>query len=580
MASRPFDVLLPWPGNGFTLMVERSGITKRTTKATNTGVSARFPKLPFKADRHAPSFLRSSPELRVYLIVNETLAFDLSTSWDLDSVEPKRFSRGRDYPETRRPSLWYDSINDYVYSYGGWAFDLGAPPAAWGFKPGDDGAAKWEIMYTAGDSTSFDEFTLPGYALSAQSNTSFYALGGVLTSTIEGYEGLGNQPAIRGMATYDFQTEMWRNISTASSDKGTYGQEGFAALGEGKYVSTFGEEGVLIFIGGDSPTSNAWSNLASLMPMSTITIFDIHTEKWYTQKATGDVPRPRGTFCSVAVASNNGTSEIIIFGGTRNEDLDEDTYEDLGRVYILTLPAFEWVAVPSSTATPSQRASHNCQLIGNRQMLLIGGAPVTRKTNDLPKDENLPNGLGMFDVSDLSWKDSYDADAAPYEQSKLVQDVYAFGSGYPKSWDTREVQALFDPTDSSTKVSQGDTDKESLESIAIRTGATAGTIAGSVIGGVLGLAIIAAIVFICLRRRKRYANIGQGESQNPFNTPPPEHAFNNNNNNNKNDSGALLASSSPQPSVMYELDSRAKGPMELDSTTATDKQEPVRHELA
>ena len=42
-----------------------------------------------------------------------------------------------------------------------------------------------------------------------------------------------------------------------------------------------------------------------------------------------------------------------------------------------------------------------------------------------------PQGLGVFDITDLEWKDRYDASAGPYQTPEMVKQYYASNPRYP-----------------------------------------------------------------------------------------------------------------------------------------------------
>lgn len=77
-----------------------------------------------------------------------------------------------------------------------------------------------------------------------------------------------------------------------------------AFAGAGQFVPSFGEEGVMVMIGGIAPT-NSWDTSGALRSMTNITVFDPETGSWYSQTATGDVPMARKNMCVVGVQSSN-----------------------------------------------------------------------------------------------------------------------------------------------------------------------------------------------------------------------------------------------------------------------------------
>lgn len=107
-----------------------------------------------------------------------------------------------------------------------------------------------------------------------------------------------------------------------------------------------------------------------------------------------------------------------MYGGWGVSDGTDDT--DSSNVYILMLPAFRWIRV---TGSAPSRADSSCQLVGNRQMLSVGGWDTTF-TADVTA-ETWPYGLGLFDITALSWSTNYDAKAEPYVRSDVVSSFYA-----------------------------------------------------------------------------------------------------------------------------------------------------------
>ena len=63
-----------------------------------------------------------------------------------------------------------------------------------------------------------------------------------------------------------------------------------------------------------------------------------------------------------------------------------------------------------------------------------------------------PQGIGVFDLTDMRWKDSYDATTDPYATPQMVKDYYAHNPRYPASllennvqrnWFTGESKCLY-----------------------------------------------------------------------------------------------------------------------------------------
>jgi hypothetical protein len=99
-------------------------------------------------------------------------------------------------------------------------------------------------------------------------------------------------------------------------------------------------------------------------------------------------------------------------------------------VWALSLPAFRWFRVYN--ASSHARVAHTCHIVGQRQLLSIGGADVSdvqpvNGSLDLgaySTRDNHPQGLAVFDITSLKWTAAYNAALPPYEQSRPVAEFY------------------------------------------------------------------------------------------------------------------------------------------------------------
>lgn len=110
------------------------------------------------------------------------------------------------------------------------------------------------------------------------------------------------------------------------------------------------------------------------------------------------------------------SSYSVLTGGHNHRD--EITYSD---TYILSIPGFFWTKAPNSGT--DGRRSPSCASIGKRQMFVVGGA--SRKGWD-DKDPT-PQGLLLFDVAEMQWKESYVPSAWEYERSEALRAFYSNG---------------------------------------------------------------------------------------------------------------------------------------------------------
>jgi hypothetical protein len=142
---------------------------------------------------------------------------------------------------------------------------------------------------------------------------------------------------------------------------------------------------------------------------------------------TGNVPEPRKEFCITGAASNNQTYEIFLYAGwdgnlgARAIPFDE--------VFVFTLPGFNWVKASYPALNP--RHGLTCHSIGGGQILTIGGVNTTQNgPTDLYKDvfdtaDQFTQGLGVFDLNTLSWKNSYSSKQTTYTPAQPIQVFYA-----------------------------------------------------------------------------------------------------------------------------------------------------------
>lgn len=93
-------------------------------------------------------------------------------------------------------------------------------------------------------------------------------------------------------------------------------------------------------------------------------------------------------------------------------------------MYVLTIPGFNWAKVDFDK---DPRTEFDCVVAGNRQMVTVGGAGVF---GGWTVKDSYPKGLGIFDLTELKWKDEFTPDAPAYKTPGLVQKWY--DQGYVK----------------------------------------------------------------------------------------------------------------------------------------------------
>ena len=404
------------------------------------------------------------------LIANDTFAIDLEESWTNTSVQIKSTPPGGSSraPVLNLQALWPGEDSNgsgTFYSVGGkpsqpW-FDpqysntLNVPNALSRCQTSKQGEADWSVVPSDMSSNFPSSRTVQG-ASAAGAGRGFY-LGGLQGDVNAGCRFDCRTPVTPGMLIYDVAKNQWSNVSTERLPSEA------VVGGRMHFVPNFGQEGVLVALGGQirSPTTR---DIQSFWPYSTIMVYDIAGGRWYQQPAAGtpqgEIPAPRFSPCIAGARSNDGspnsyemyahfllpdavggnchaatdTSKRFLYGGgnvlygSGDQTKDHnDTIPD-GSVWILSLPSFSWLKANDTSGT--KRMGHTCEVGGSRQMISVGGlAPDPPMRTDgyaaFAQEDPLSNGIGVFDMVDLVWKDSYDAKASPYLKPPAVSSLYS-----------------------------------------------------------------------------------------------------------------------------------------------------------
>ncbi|KAL1837873.1 hypothetical protein VTJ49DRAFT_3299 [Mycothermus thermophilus] len=421
-------------------------------------------------------------------VVNSTISIDLSKSWTtsdviLRTIEKPWFSKIMQV-------IWTDREEGVFYVWAGrWLRGRNMTDNEyWKFTPDGSGGGSWNLE-TPANPDVFNNLHPADHIVFANSNDTGFALGGIASGWSE--RGRGSNAIIPGMVTFDMRSKTWRNHTTAESPFETI------ASSPAHYIDVFGPNGLIMAFGGVAhPVSGSvdWANAPSY-DLGNLTFFDPKTVETYWQTATGDIPEsPRTQFCIAGFRNPEGGYEIVLTGGHNHRD--EITYSD---TYVLSLPGFVWTKAPNSGM--GGRRSPACAAIGRRQMLVVGG--TTRKGWD-DKDP-APQGLLLFDVAKMEWKDTYDPEAEEYERPAVLKTFYSNGSFEAVNWSSEKVRELFggvkksasSPTDTNSTSSDPDSNPEQTSS-----GTSTAVIIGAVLGSVAAV-VLSLLAWYLIRRRRR-----------------------------------------------------------------------------
>ncbi|KAK4198245.1 hypothetical protein QBC40DRAFT_256264 [Triangularia verruculosa] len=182
-------------------------------------------------------------------------------------------------------------------------------------------------------------------------------------------------------------------------------------------------EGLVIFMGGKyAPLLGTWDD-QTWADFTNLTVYDPGQEKWYWQETTGARPSARDLFRVVGVSGDNGTYEIFLYGGR-----PFSTTKAVGEVYILSLPGFVFFRATPEFSDGATRDKPACVVAGKRQMITFAGNDGSLGFPDSLLDPDpWTNGLGVFDLTALTWKNGYDAGVARYESPNPVKEWVCIG---------------------------------------------------------------------------------------------------------------------------------------------------------
>lgn len=118
----------------------------------------------------------------------------------------------------------------------------------------------------------------------------------------------------------------------------------------------------------------------------------------------------------------------IIHGGIVDLLMGPDGQKS-DEVYVLSLPAFRWFRANYTSLSP--RMAHTCHATKTRQMILVGGTnPLYSSDYNANGDRGgepqdpWDQGIGVFDMTALEFKDSYQSNTDPYEPPSAIQQFY------------------------------------------------------------------------------------------------------------------------------------------------------------
>ncbi len=193
----------------------------------------------------------------------------------------------------------------------------------------------------------------------------------------------------------------------------------------------------------------------------------------------------------------------------------------LDEVYILSLPSFVWFKANYTSSDP--RMHHTCHIIGNRQMLSIGGLDPSAANYGAAINNTDPfwEGVKIFDLTTLQWTNYYNATAAPYLAPSPVAAHYATDSKYPSTWSSNDLESLFlkSTSNTSTPIEHFPSATPQIETpktgIPKRENYISASIGGAV-EGVAALLLVGFVLYLLARKRANDRGHEQDDELDPM----------------------------------------------------------------
>lgn len=223
----------------------------------------------------------------------------------------------------------------------------------------------------------------------------------------------------------------------------------------------------------------------------------------------------------------------FIHGGAINGILGPQTANS-DQVYVLSLPSFQWFRASYTSVNP--RVGHTCQATASGQMIIIGGVDPTYShryvgeadASNFPPDP-WPQGVGVFDMTALKFKDSYQAKAGAYQTPDIIKNYHSIefvhssifiivlfltafsGNKYPPSWTSAAAKEIFEgksnktsnTTNPTTSISAIPPSSSSSSILVSPSGLRHGTVAGIVVGCTAAIVLGVAGITFMMKHRSR-----------------------------------------------------------------------------
>ncbi|PWY73122.1 hypothetical protein BO94DRAFT_627641 [Aspergillus sclerotioniger CBS 115572] len=442
--------------------------------------------------------------------VNESNTNILYAALDIDNLgmpqEYNNLSKPSTAPSVNGGILWPDTINKLLYLYGGEFSNNTSPPAysSW----------VYDIIYNTWNQTVADptqssiQRASYGAGVTLQDRAVGYYYGGWLSNTSVPGWGKAAPLVLSSFLQYDMLQNTWTNSSGPDS------------VGRAEGVMVYipaSDRGMLVYFGGVQTSTSASTNATGsgsggviAQGLEDILLYDIANSKWYSQKATGQIPGDRRRFCGGATwAQDKSSYNIYIYGG-----LSVPTGVGYDDIYILSIPSFTWIKwYPTTSEAGFPHHSLSCNVIDGAQMIVMGGTFPNSTACDVPQNYGMHNmDLGKQNSEQKKWirfRPNVTTYVVPSEVISVVGGGSTGGatlttptSGFDNPDLQTYFQRVYTPSSRSPTRAIPTQTGSSNSTTSEHQSTHVGAIVGGVVGGVVGAAAIAGILYWCLRRQK------------------------------------------------------------------------------
>ncbi|KAG8165730.1 hypothetical protein KVR01_004282 [Diaporthe batatas] len=407
-------------------------------------------------------------------------------------------SKNASIPDVNGGVLWGDEVNKRFYLFGGEYY--GTPPTPFNLYSYDILNDSWDNLGPPSQSGIRPVSYGAGTGIS-ELGLGFYYGGWLSNNSVPDWS--GPPVATTGLIKYDMDEGSWTNSSGPDSIGRAEGTMNYLPASDG---------GLLIYFGGIQDLDNGTT---AGQPMDEVFVYDIVTDRWYTQQTSGTTPQMRSRFCSgVTWADDQSSYNIYLYGGAGMPP-DTSGFDD---VYILTIPTFTWIKLyPTDGNVTGQYPHHSltCNVVNRGQMLVIGGTfPLSDDCDAAPQRGTHNLVLGQqADPGANPWQ-LYAPDLTTYAvPDEIISVVGGQATGGATrtapagGFDNRDLDVLMTKRASvaartPTRPIPGATGTSSSSSGGTRL--STGAIVGIAVGG--GVALVALVVGLCVffRRHRRF----------------------------------------------------------------------------